>query len=283
MAVLAFAVSAAPQTVIQAEAASVKSEAYARRTLQKKLRSYKGKRNRYIRVVGNKKPKKSGRYVYYYPQVRYGKGYSYIGTCRVDLKAGTARFTKISSTNKRTIRKAKIVVPGKTFRLWTVKKTSPSSIRLNGVSMDSLKPVYAKAKAIGKGKTAIEFPSNSGTRYSFIVFTAPASGTYKINFSNVKVLSASNQIANGFIGFWGVDGYGYFVRKDAATKGGKSSSMYVCTNYSYSLGGHPTIETYTNLPSRTATIRLKKGERLYMNFYLASASGNRATIDVTIR
>jgi len=122
-----------------------------------------------------------------------------------------------------------------------------------------------KATKIKKGKTYTLQFSPEG----FVKFTAPKTKTYKFTFSNLKSVGKSgSDINHSYITFY-MNKYGTSLSgvTSVKTKGGTTSTLWVCTKYSYSLSRVSTVRTGTSLPTRTGSVKLAKGQTIYLYFH----------------
>lgn len=142
---------------------------------------------------------------------------------------------------------------------------------------------YKKAPAIKVGTTTVTARPYKGsnnktktkTAVSWAKFTAPKAGTYQITFSNYSKKGNSNAIFFGCVTMMtGKSTYAgakypqsYLKVK---TKGGKTNTIYLCSSASYTDYG--STSQYTSLPSRTATVKLKKGQVVYFDFNNSSTA-----------
>ena len=144
-------------------------------------------------------------------------------------------------------------------------------------------PVYAKtvttqvslgkAKKVKKGTTTIKVP-HKGTKPGSVKFVVPKNGTYKFTVSNVTTdhISANNKrLINGYFQIGYKDRYGLGIY-NVKTQGGRTYSPSICSQDSWVVEGCPK-SLYSNQPKRTATVKLKKGQTVYIQFWFAEYNG----------
>ena len=143
-----------------------------------------------------------------------------------------------------------------------------------------------KAKAVKKGKTVVTLPkaTKKSSTYSYVKFKAPATKTYKITLGNLRKRgrsSASDILATHSSlyknGYYGLDRVTIKLNKK------KTDVMYICSAYSWSISKSYTkkITANTFLPSRTASVKLKKGETLYIG--MGNIERTKLCLDLTIK
>lgn len=138
----------------------------------------------------------------------------------------------------------------------------------------STKEIEKTATTVKKGKTNLKFKKGKG----YIKFKAPSTKTYSFKFSNVK--DKTTEISMAAVGVQIKDPKTpkYSPRVEVSTKGGKSDKLFLAVDkYVYKEG--KTIEHF--LASRTAKIKLKKGQVLY--FYFLTSSECQASLSLTIK
>ncbi len=136
---------------------------------------------------------------------------------------------------------------------------------------------YRKAPAAKTGTTIVTarpYKSSNNSKkamsaVSWVKFTAPKAGTYQFTFSDYMVKNKKDDILFGAISMYtGISRYADAAYPDnhlkVKTQGGKTYSLDMCSAASYRKYGK--ITTATSLPSRTATVKLKKGQIVFMNF-----------------
>lgn len=136
---------------------------------------------------------------------------------------------------------------------------------------------YTKAPAVKTGTTTVIAKpykgSNNSTKtktaVSWVKFTAPKAGTYQFTISNYGVKGDSSAILHGAVTMMtGKSTYsGAKYPKSylkVKTQGGKVYTLWLCSASAYRNYGK--ITTGTSLTSRTATVKLKKGQVVYLDF-----------------
>lgn len=142
---------------------------------------------------------------------------------------------------------------------------------------------YKKAPKVGLGKTHVMLKVNTQKdNEGFFKFKAPKTGLYKFTFSNYH---SNGKLTEGKdIQFGGVEFYKYDKKQKQISsfrvKIGKYYDyfLYVCTK--------ELVEKYPNdgglfcsLPKRDTTIKIKKGQTIYIGTYFSTA---KSTFDVNI-
>ena len=104
---------------------------------------------------------------------------------------------------------------------------------------------------------------------SWVKFTAPKTGTYQFTFSDYAVKANKNEKFYGSIAMHtGINKYknsSYpqeYLR--IKTKGGRAYILCMCSPSAYNKPAKVHISDY--LSSRTATVKLKKGQIVFINF-----------------
>lgn len=136
---------------------------------------------------------------------------------------------------------------------------------------------YKKAPAAKTGTTIVTAKpykrSNNNkknmTAVSWVKFTAPKAGTYQFTFSDYVVKANQNDKFYGAITMHtGINTYAdssypqnYLSVK---TNGGKTYTLYMCSPSAYEKPAK--VDKYDYLSSRTATVKLKKGQIVFMDF-----------------
>ena len=122
--------------------------------------------------------------------------------------------------------------------------------------------IEKKASKVKKGTTILTIPKAGG----YIKFVAPATKTYKITFSNIKdKKSKDEKVLITPLMKYDLDPQ-YCVSVDVSTQGGKTSYFYMlCKDYPV-FEKNRKIDASTSLKSRTAKIKLKKGETIYFEY-----------------
>ena len=121
----------------------------------------------------------------------------------------------------------------------------------------SLKVAKKKAATVKKGTTKLK-----GKKSGYIVFKAPKTKTYYLKFSNAKakggLLSMFVEMQQPFDGE-------YVFLADVYTKGGKTDVLWLADKAHVDKKASKAKDW--RLASRTAKIKMKKGEKLYMYMY----------------
>ncbi len=149
---------------------------------------------------------------------------------------------------------------------------------------------YRKAPAAKTGTTIVTArpykESNNRkkamTAVSWVKFTAPKAGTYQFTFSDYVVKANKNEKFYGAITMHtGISSYAdssypqtYLKVK---TNGGKTYTLYMCSPSAYIKPAK--ADTYDSLSTRTATVKLKKGQIVFMDFN----NGSTITCKVKIK
>ena len=143
-----------------------------------------------------------------------------------------------------------------------------------------------KAKAVKKGKTVVTLPkaTKKSSTYSYVKFKAPATKTYKITLGNLRKSgrSSASDILAAHSSLYKNDYYG-LDRVTIKLNKKKTDVMYICSAYSWSISKRYTkkITASTFLPSRTASVKLKKGETLYIG--MGNIERTKLCLDLTIK
>ena len=136
-----------------------------------------------------------------------------------------------------------------------------------------IKAVYGEdnAKAVKKGKTYIVTSKQyfSGKGLTYIKFTAPKTGKYKFIFSGLTKHGEKTEecIMNGCVSLKAYDDYGYLspIKLDFG-KGQTGDTLYICSEYSGTIGDKDEKDMYEYLPGRFAALKLTKGTTVYIAF-----------------
>lgn len=94
----------------------------------------------------------------------------------------------------------------------------------------------------------------------YVKFKVPKTATYQFTISNVAKKGDSKSYANGAVSFRTSTGTSLKVK----TEGGKAYTLWVRSAANYTQNGKVTTSAF--IPKRTATIKLKKGQIIYINF-----------------
>ena len=183
-------------------------------------------------------------------------------------KAGTAYIYVRTANGKQASCKVTVKsaapekpAPGKTV---TLKK---ASLYLTGSALRPMATTLWK-----KGTYTVK-----ATR-GFVRFVAMSAGTYKFSFSNMKTVGVSGYDWNiGYVSFEDSNGY-YLSSSRVRINGAQTNTAYLSTQ-------DGKIVTYPNkdswLPSRTALVKLKKGEVIYLAMNLENG-GRLSTLTFKI-
>ncbi|SNU05036.1 hypothetical protein SAMN06297422_102149 [Lachnospiraceae bacterium] len=147
------------------------------------------------------------------------------------------------------------------------------------VTTSVLEKKFNKAPAVKKGTTKVTMKK----QHSYVKFTAPATKTYKITFSNVYDPADSSKKINGYFTVRKLN-YGKYVwAEKVKTYGGKTTSIQVANSAflaNWTAYGDKVNHYKT---SRTATIKLKKGETIWMEGYFAGISTKKSAYTLKIK
>lgn len=129
-------------------------------------------------------------------------------------------------------------------------------------STNKIRVIDKKASKVKKGTTILTIPKGNG----YIKFVAPETKTYKFTFSNIKDKKSSIEQVNISPLMKYDPKPQYCVSVDVSTKGGIARSLsLLCKDYPV-LEKNRKIERYTFLKSRTAKIKLNKGDIIYFEY-----------------
>lgn len=147
---------------------------------------------------------------------------------------------------------------------------------------------YKKAPAVKTGTTIVTAKpykkSNDSKKnmsaVSWVKFTAPKTGTYQFTFSDYVVKANQNEKFFGAITMHtGISrsADSSYPKKylSVKTTGGKTYTLYMCSPSAYVKPAK--AEKYDSLSSRTATVKLKKGQIVFMEL------NNRDTITCKLK
>lgn len=142
---------------------------------------------------------------------------------------------------------------------------------------------FKKAKTVKSGKTVVTTPKDSGQIVSYLKFKAPATKTYKITINNLRKYGkkSSQTIESIFINFNSLEKDGrinYLKFKQNEKK--SYETLWICSQESWKYGKTKKIKAGTFIPSRTAGIRLKKGQTIYI---VAGNKNYKRCYDLTIK
>ncbi len=123
--------------------------------------------------------------------------------------------------------------------------------------------VLKKDTVVKKGTNYLTYAKRSG----WLTFVAPSTKTYTFTFSNFKCTKkgVSFTTSSAFTSVYVDASYkGYLTSKKVKTAGGSDSTLW------HSVNGYKSTtkdKLYRNLPTRTAKVKLKKGQRVYFYTY----------------
>lgn len=130
---------------------------------------------------------------------------------------------------------------------------------------------YKKAKKIKKGTHTIIVNSNYSGKMSYVKFKAPKTKKYTFTISNMVTNGTKTDgkdIQSGHVQFAHHDRYG-MSNKKVKTQGGKDYALYICTQDSWNVS--PNFNgVYSELPSRSTTFKMKKGETIYISSWFTA-------------
>ncbi len=145
---------------------------------------------------------------------------------------------------------------------------------------------YKKAPAIKVNKT-YKITSKTKGGNTYVKFTAPKSANYVFTIYDVKNYKPS-------AGYDGRDLSNFYIRKKSSysnylslqyvkTQGGKATCLFMATPQWYSKYPvkKPTINSY--LKKRTATLKLNKGETVYVNMYGFTGTNSQCTYMLKVK
>ncbi len=141
------------------------------------------------------------------------------------------------------------------------------------------------AKTVKKGKTTVKITNKKGA-VNCLVFKVPKTKTWKFTASGIKSYDKEGLYGQtGEVSIGNLKGKGYKMK----VRGGKSSNLAICTKshikarqefeekYHTTYGSsEPTQIRYT---SRTGTVKLKKGEMVYITFQMQSVKSFNLNIE----
>lgn len=126
----------------------------------------------------------------------------------------------------------------------------------------STKAIKNKAATVKRGTTKLVIKKGRG----YVKFKAPKTKNYKFTFSNFKDKKRNSV---GYIYIQKPDKYSpkYSFQETVKTKGGKTTALWLSAN-GYKFGGKV---LYRPIAKRSGTIKLKKGETVYIYFNFGSS------------
>lgn len=132
---------------------------------------------------------------------------------------------------------------------------------------------YKKAPAVKTGTTIVTARPYKAANYKkknlaavgFVKFKAPKAGTYQFTISKIAEKGKPANYATGAVIFMTGEGSYIYPSKyiKVKTNGGKTTTLYL---HSRDYAKNQKITTSTFLTSRTATVKLSKGQVVYLDF-----------------
>ena len=125
---------------------------------------------------------------------------------------------------------------------------------------------WKKAPAVKKGTTTVTMKVDNGT----VKFVAPKTKTYKITVSNFVCPKDKNCELNGYFKIRkliDLDDYSFLDTMKVVTEGGKNTTLWVANAAflkDYDEGSSVPKKMHI-MTSRTATVKLKKGQVIYIS------------------
>ncbi|MBQ8528003.1 MAG: hypothetical protein IJ429_05950 [Lachnospiraceae bacterium] len=147
---------------------------------------------------------------------------------------------------------------------------------------------YKKAPSIKINKTYKVTSKTKGGK-TFVKFKAPKTGTYVFTISNVKTYKPSKNddgrdLANFYIKkMVGSSSYKYLGMQQVKTQGGKATCINMCTPGWYKKYPVKKAKTGSNLQKRTATIKIKKNEVVYVNMSYYTGKDCKCTYELKVK
>ena len=123
---------------------------------------------------------------------------------------------------------------------------------------------------VKKGTTKLTFASGQG----YVIFTAPATKTYSITFSDLKQSSRYGSFTSIAVQQKPKMSSKYGYLRDVATQGGRTSFLHLNVNNLKDRVNSKTVDKYLN--SRRVSVKLKKGQSIY--FHLSCYKKTTATL-----
>ena len=180
------------------------------------------------------------------------------------MKSNTSRFTT------RILMLAMLVIAVFAFRPVQTQAKTVKTLKY-GTKVSIVKKKAAKLK---KGTNTITISEG------YCKFTAKKTKKYTFTFSNVATVgeNRAKDINHGH-GYIMVPKRSYMNHKKFSTEGGKATTVYLCTNYSWNLGNKK-VSNYASLPKRSAKLKIKKGQTVYLYLWFVDRPVN---MTVTIK
>ena len=142
------------------------------------------------------------------------------------------------------------------------------------------KPNYKKAPKVKVGTTIVKV-NKKGSTPQAVKFVAPKTGKYVFTMGEVTIPAPDEYgkfICHGYCQICTADRFGLAPKK-VKTKYGKDFSLYLCTMDSFLIDGDSGA-VYCSLPERSATVKLKKGKKIYVTGWFTDP---HATYRLTIK
>lgn len=139
-----------------------------------------------------------------------------------------------------------------------------------------------KAPKLKIGKTYRVTAKKNKSTYTYVKFVVPSTGKYAVTISNMNNQDTSRSDIGFSNRYLTTPGKYYTESIKVKTKGGKTSSIFLCTPYSYSRRTTNTITPYTNLASRTCEFSAKQGQVIYYKNHFAG-NGNTYYYTITMK
>ena len=133
--------------------------------------------------------------------------------------------------------------------------------------------VPKKAPTVKKGTTVVTLKKAAG----FVKFKAPSTKSYKFTFSK---LSGPNGFTSSFTSFLGANENGKLTFVPVKTYGGKNTALFLSSKKVSTQLTNAKKKDYF-LTSRTATVKLKKGQTVYI--YTEATGGKKTTYTLKIK
>ena len=180
-----------------------------------------------------------------------------------------------------------VMIMGATLNVSAASGAVIKSVK-NSSETTSLTTASKNATTVTKGTTRLRIAGGRG----FVKFTAPKTGTYSFMVSNVQGQKKMNACASvgTYIAvppqkLWtGKVLAGYLKEVTVSTAGGRASYLRLISNkkMTRSSGQNRYLSgTRKYLPSRTGTIKLNKGQTIYL--YFSNLGDGRTTANLVIR
>ena len=136
--------------------------------------------------------------------------------------------------------------------------------------------ILKKDAVVAKGTTNLTFKKNSG----WVTFVAPATKTYTFTFSDLACSNKKCQSAVVSAYTWPSKYSPYVMNKTVSTAGGKSDRLCLCVNGTkFPTKGVAKVDRW--YASRTAKVKLKKGQRMY--FFVNDNNSSKMTAKLVVK